>query len=32
VILPKRKGFAVPIGERTYDKAPISEQVKEPRS
>jgi [NiFe] hydrogenase diaphorase moiety small subunit len=30
VILPKRKGFAVPIGERRYDKAPINEQVKEP--
>lgn len=30
VILTKRKGFAVPIGERRYDKAPISEQVKEP--
>ena len=29
VILPKRKGFAVPIGERQYDKAPISAQVKE---
>ncbi|MGB8249031.1 MAG: 2Fe-2S iron-sulfur cluster-binding protein [Azonexus sp.] len=25
VILKKRKGFAVPIGERKYDKAPISE-------
>ncbi|MBK8525372.1 MAG: (2Fe-2S)-binding protein [Betaproteobacteria bacterium] len=25
VILRKRHGFAVPIGERTYDKAPISE-------
>lgn len=24
VILPKRRGFAVPIGERTYDAAPIS--------
>jgi [NiFe] hydrogenase diaphorase moiety small subunit len=30
VILEKRKGFAVPIGERRYDKAPINEQVKEP--
>ena len=30
VILPKRKGFAVPIGERRYDKAPINEQVKAP--
>jgi [NiFe] hydrogenase diaphorase moiety small subunit len=29
VILPKRKGFAVPIGQRQYDKAPISAQVKE---
>ena len=29
VILPKRKGFAVPIGERQYDKAPISAQAKE---
>lgn len=28
VILPKRKGFAVPIGERQYDKAPVSAQVK----
>lgn len=27
VILPKRRGFAVPIGERTYDKAPISQQA-----
>jgi len=26
VILPKRRGFAVPIGSRTYDKAPISSQ------
>jgi len=25
VILKKRRGFAVPIGERTYDKQPISE-------
>ena len=29
VILPKRRGFAVPIGERTYDQAPISEIVTE---
>lgn len=29
VILKKRRGFAVPIGERTYDKAPISETVVE---
>jgi [NiFe] hydrogenase diaphorase moiety small subunit len=27
VILPKRRGFAVPIGERIYDKKPMSEQV-----
>ena len=27
VILRKRKGFAVPIGERTYDKKPIGEIV-----
>ncbi len=27
VILRKRTGFAVPIGERTYDKAPIAETV-----
>ena len=27
VILKKRKGFAVPIGERKYDKAPIAESV-----
>jgi [NiFe] hydrogenase diaphorase moiety small subunit len=26
VILPKRRGFAVPISERTYDAAPISER------
>ncbi|MCE1182451.1 MAG: 2Fe-2S iron-sulfur cluster-binding protein [Rhodocyclales bacterium] len=29
VILPKRRGFAVPIGERKYDAQPISESVKE---
>ena len=29
VILKKRRGFAVPIGQRTYDKAPISETVTE---
>ncbi len=29
VILPKRRGFAVPIGERKYDKAPISVQTTE---
>jgi [NiFe] hydrogenase diaphorase moiety small subunit len=27
VILKKRRGFAVPIGERKYDKAPISETI-----
>lgn len=27
VILRKRKGFAVPIGERTYDRKPIAETV-----
>ena len=27
VILKKRQGFRVPIGERTYDKAPIAAQV-----
>ena len=27
VILPKRQGFAVPIGARTFDKQPISEYV-----
>lgn len=29
VILQKRQGFAVPIGERKYDQAPISETVTE---
>ena len=29
VILKKRQGFAVPIGERKYDKAPISDTVTE---
>ena len=29
VILKKRQGFAVPIGERKYDKAPIGETVAE---
>ncbi len=29
VILPKRRGFAVPIGERKYDAQPIGECVKE---
>ena len=29
VILKKRQGFAVPIGERIYDKAPIGETVEE---
>ena len=28
-ILPKRRGFAVPIGKRKYDLAPISEQLTE---
>lgn len=27
VILPKRKGFTVPIGQRTFDKQPISEYI-----
>lgn len=27
VILPKRRGFAVPIGRRTYDETPINEQA-----
>ena len=27
VFLPKRKGFTVPIGERTFDKLPISDYV-----
>ena len=27
VILPKRRGFSVPIGSRQYDKKPISEQA-----
>lgn len=31
VILHKRVGFAVPIGERTYDGKPISQQVEENR-
>ena len=26
-ILPKRRGFAVPIGQRQFDRLPISEQV-----
>ncbi len=29
VILPKRKGFAVPIGQRRFDAAPISAHVAE---
>jgi [NiFe] hydrogenase diaphorase moiety small subunit len=29
VILPKRKGFAVPIGARRFDAAPISQHVEE---
>jgi len=32
VILPKRKGFAVPIGQRKYDLAPIGEHVAEDAS
>jgi [NiFe] hydrogenase diaphorase moiety small subunit len=28
VFLPKGRGFAVPMGSRTYDKAPVSAQVK----
>lgn len=27
VILPKRRGFAIPIGERRFDARPVSEQV-----
>ena len=27
VILPKRRGFAVPIGQRRFDRSPISEQA-----
>lgn len=27
VILPKRRGYAVPIGERRYDPAPVSQQI-----
>jgi [NiFe] hydrogenase diaphorase moiety small subunit len=30
VILPKRRGFVVPIGERLYDEKAISEQVGHP--
>ena len=30
VILPKRKGFSVPIGSRRYDLKPISEQLEQP--
>jgi [NiFe] hydrogenase diaphorase moiety small subunit len=26
-ILPKRRGFVIPIGQRIYDKAPISSQT-----
>jgi len=29
VILPKRRGFAIPIGQRRFDARPISEQVDE---
>jgi [NiFe] hydrogenase diaphorase moiety small subunit len=27
VILPKRRGFVIPIGQRRYDAKPVSEQV-----
>jgi len=27
VILPKRRGFAVPIGERLYDRSSVAEQA-----
>ena len=27
VILPKRRGFAIPIGQRRFDILPVSEQV-----
>ncbi|HAL40357.1 MAG TPA: NADP oxidoreductase, partial [Polaromonas sp.] len=27
VILPKRRGFAIPIGERRFDVKPVSEQL-----
>jgi [NiFe] hydrogenase diaphorase moiety small subunit len=30
-ILPKRRGFAVPIGERTYDRAPVSAEPQHDR-
>jgi len=30
VILPKRRGFEVPIGERIFDIKPISEQLEHP--
>ena len=30
VILPKRRGFVIPIGERRYDRHPVSEQGSEP--
>ena len=29
VILPKRRGFVVPIGKRIYDERPISAQARE---
>jgi [NiFe] hydrogenase diaphorase moiety small subunit len=28
-ILPKRRGFAIPIGQRKYDNKPVSQQVEE---
>ena len=28
VILPKRRGFAIPIGQRRFDLAPVSQQVR----
>ena len=29
VILPKRRGFSIPIGQRSFDKHPVSERVQE---
>jgi [NiFe] hydrogenase diaphorase moiety small subunit len=29
VILPKRRGFVIPIGERRYDAQSVSEQVQD---
>jgi len=31
-ILHKRQGFSVPIGQRRFDKLPVSEQIDESRS